>query len=278
MDRSVVAAQRATGAGESTASVAVVSSDAALPQRTADVVAAAGLAFLPCSQDESTVIAEARSVLVIGPDGSEADLWRAAGQLGSAGDVSLPAGSAWLVRGLHDGAVGPMTRRMVVVPVVSAAGGVGASTMAAGLAVTAAAAGLRPLLIDAHLGPAGVDLLLGNTDLGDQWRRRPSSCSASPLMVAGYSPDQIGHEPYRQRRWWLTAWWRRPPSADDRSVPVSRSGSIGAPLAQRCLARVCPVLHSQQPVRFQSPSLSLQVAFMSESCGSGRRVPSKDRW
>lgn len=176
----------------SAAAVAVISEDPVLLERAGDVVAAAGLTLLPCSDTAAPGLPAARTVLVgldavarlrrggvprraealvIGADGQEADLWRGAGDLGCAAAVGLPSGSAWLVRWLHDRAVGPTTRRTVVAPVVSAAGGVGASTLAAGLAVAAARAGLQPMLVDAHPGPAGVDLLLGAERSADHWRR-----------------------------------------------------------------------------------------------------------
>lgn len=174
------------------AAVAVISQDPVLLERAGDAVAAAGLSLLPCQDASEPGIAAARTVLVgidaaerlgrgevprrtqalvIGADGQEAALWRAAGEFGCAAAVGLPSGSAWLVRWLHDRALGPSARRTVIAAVFSAAGGVGASTLAAGLAVTAAQAGLRPLLIDAHPGPAGVDLLLGATEAADHWRR-----------------------------------------------------------------------------------------------------------
>jgi secretion/DNA translocation related CpaE-like protein len=178
--------------GQSRPEVEVVSREASLIGRATDVAAAAGCAVLraddlagvhptravacllgldAADQLARSGLARRSSTVLIGVDGQERLLWQVAGEAGAAGAVCLPSGSAWLVRWLHGRMHGDPDRRCVVAPVVSAAGGVGASTLAAALAVGAAAAGLSPLLVDAHPGPAGVDLLLGDVHVAAHWDR-----------------------------------------------------------------------------------------------------------
>jgi secretion/DNA translocation related CpaE-like protein len=134
-------------------------------------------------------LARSREAVIVGRDGRESELWRAAGDLPVAGAVGLPAGGAWLVHWLR-GLPGAGGAAGVVAALYSSAGGVGCSTLAAATAVSAARGGLRPLLIDAHPGPAGVDLLLGEPEVGDHWSRfagyrghlAPEEMAALPVL------------------------------------------------------------------------------------------------
>ena len=175
-----------------TEQVAMISSDPELIGRVGDAAAAAGLRMLTCPEAGGEIVGRTRAVLVgldaapalvrtgvprrvealiVGSDGDLPALWKMAGDLGAGGAVSLPSGSAWLVQWLHGRVVGPATADSLIAAVFSAAGGVGASTLAAGLAVTAAGCGLQPMLIDAHPGPAGVELLLGDASAAEHWSR-----------------------------------------------------------------------------------------------------------
>ncbi len=172
--------------------VALLSQDPELVARAGDAVAAAGLRLEVCDagtpdqwgQATALLVGEdalermhrtglprSREAVLVGLDGREGQLWRAAGELPVAGVVGLPSGGAWLVHWLQGTPRAGDTANGVVTALYSAAGGVGCSTLAAAVAVTASRAGLRPLLIDAHPGPAGVDLLLGEPDAADHWSR-----------------------------------------------------------------------------------------------------------
>jgi secretion/DNA translocation related CpaE-like protein len=172
--------------------VALLSRDEELARRAGDAVAAAGLrlavvdsaapeqwrrarALLIGEDALETLrrygVSRSREAVVVGLDGREGPLWRAAGDMPVAGAVGLPAGGAWLVHWLRGLPGAGSSVDGVVAALFSAAGGVGCSTLAAATAVTAARAGLRPLLVDAHPGPAGVDLLLGEPEVPDHWSR-----------------------------------------------------------------------------------------------------------
>ena len=86
-------------------------------------------------------------------------VWRLGVLLGADQVVSLPADETALLRGVL-AARTPMGA-VPVVACVPAAGGAGASTVAAGIALTAARAGAETLLVDTDSAAGGLDVLLG---------------------------------------------------------------------------------------------------------------------
>jgi secretion/DNA translocation related CpaE-like protein len=171
--------------------VALITGDQDVVDQVADATAAAGVPLdvglamdmvrqrhraVLIGVDAASGLARARlpgrgAAMLVGSDAAIDQLWKWAGELGAVAAVSLPSGSAWLVQWLHQRSRPEAGLECVVSAVFGAAGGVGASTLAAALAVTASQSGLRPLLIDAHPGPAGVDLLLTTEPVPSPWAR-----------------------------------------------------------------------------------------------------------
>jgi len=116
-----------------------------------------------------------RNVLVIDDPstpmdaGDKAELWTRALAVGAELLIALPGDEPELVRRLRDVADGP-SRQGLVVGVIGACGGAGASTLAIGLALAASAQGDRVLALDADPMGGGLDLHLGAEDLpGVRW-------------------------------------------------------------------------------------------------------------
>jgi secretion/DNA translocation related CpaE-like protein len=108
------------------------------------------------------------SVVLVTTDLDDADVWQHALALGAEQVVVLPDAQEWLVERIAR-TVEPASAGRVIA-VVGAAGGAGASTLAAALAVTAAEVGRRILLADLDPLGGGIDLLLGADDLaGLRW-------------------------------------------------------------------------------------------------------------
>lgn len=97
------------------------------------------------------------------------EIWTMALAIGAEVLLALPGDEHELVRRLRDVAEGP-SRQGLVVGVVGACGGAGASTLAIGLALSASAQGERVLAVDADPMGGGLDLILGAEDLpGVRW-------------------------------------------------------------------------------------------------------------
>jgi len=107
-------------------------------------------------------------VIVLGRDLDDADIWRRAVNVGADHVVFLPDAASWLVDQLASPAVSASPAR--VVTVLTASGGVGASTLAASLSMRAVMRELSPILVDADPLGGGIDLLLGAEDTpGVRW-------------------------------------------------------------------------------------------------------------
>jgi len=114
-----------------------------------------------------------RNVLVLDDQHSsttdQPELWSRALTIGAEGLLVLPGDDHELIRRLRDVAEGP-SRQGLVVGVLGACGGAGASTLAMGLALAASAQGDRVLAVDADPLGGGSDLVLGAEDLpGVRW-------------------------------------------------------------------------------------------------------------
>jgi len=106
-------------------------------------------------------------VYVAGLEAPPAELCGWSTQLGAAVAV-LPEAAGWLSTAMAEAAGVPVGSG-VLVAVRGAAGGVGASTVAAGLAVVGARLGRRVLLVDGDAEAGGIDLVLG-AERVDGWR------------------------------------------------------------------------------------------------------------
>jgi len=107
-------------------------------------------------------------VILVTRSASDED-WRSAVAMGAEHVAALPDAERWLIDRLADGAEGE-SRHGIVLAVVGAGSGSGASTFAASLALAGAARGLRTLLVDVDPCSGGIDLLLGIEDEpGTRW-------------------------------------------------------------------------------------------------------------
>lgn len=107
-------------------------------------------------------------VLVTGEP--SADDWQRAVGLGAEHVACLPDGERWLIDRLADSGEGA-PRNGVLVAVMSAGSGAGASTFAVTTSLAAAARSMRVLLVDADPLGGGLDVLLGIEDAdGVRWR------------------------------------------------------------------------------------------------------------
>ncbi|MDA3021966.1 MAG: hypothetical protein O2943_04760 [Actinomycetota bacterium] len=96
-------------------------------------------------------------------------VWRDAIAIGAEHVVSLPDAERWLIERLAETGEGP-SRQGVVVCVLGACGGAGASTVAAVMATSAQSQSRRVLLIDTDVTGGGLDLLLGAEQVpGARW-------------------------------------------------------------------------------------------------------------
>jgi secretion/DNA translocation related CpaE-like protein len=99
-------------------------------------------------------------VVLVGRDSADAAVWRSAVALGAEQVLFLPEAESALMDLLADSRDFPSVAG-VVVAVVGARGGAGATTAAVAIGTAAAAGGLRSLLVDADPFGSGVDLALG---------------------------------------------------------------------------------------------------------------------
>jgi secretion/DNA translocation related CpaE-like protein len=104
--------------------------------------------------------ARRKSVLLVGRNLDDHEVWRRALDIGADHVVMLPDGETWLVDRIADVAEGAGEPALTV-GVVGGRGGAGASTLACALAVTAARAGRRTMLVDGDPLGGGLDILLG---------------------------------------------------------------------------------------------------------------------
>lgn len=126
-------------------------------------------------------------VFVVGEDADSEDLCRWSVPLGAA-VAPLPSAESWFAAALAD-AVGSRGGDGLLVAVVGASGGVGASTCAAALAMVAADRGLRTMLLDGDQWGGGLDLLLGaEHTTGWRWPRL--------VNASGHLGDLTGQLPH----------------------------------------------------------------------------------
>lgn len=110
-------------------------------------------------------VARRQSVLLIGRDLDDQDVWRHAVDLGADHVLFLPDAEPWLVDRIADAAEG-VAETALTIGVVGGRGGAGASTLACALAVTAAREGRRTMLVDGDPLGGGLDVLLGGERAG----------------------------------------------------------------------------------------------------------------
>jgi secretion/DNA translocation related CpaE-like protein len=103
-------------------------------------------------------------LVLVGQSVDDPAIWRQAVTLGAEHVLFLPDADAWLVDRLAD-SVGA-ARRALVVAVVGARGGAGATSFAVALSLAAAREGRRAMLVDADPYGGGIDLALGAEDVG----------------------------------------------------------------------------------------------------------------
>ena len=107
------------------------------------------------------------ALVLVGTSATEPDVWRQAVTLGAEHVAFLPDAERWLVERFAD-AVSP--RRGVVLAVMGARGGAGATSFAVALALAAARAGRRTMLVDLDPYGGGVDLAFGAEGVeGPRW-------------------------------------------------------------------------------------------------------------
>jgi secretion/DNA translocation related CpaE-like protein len=166
----------------------VVTSDPVLLDDLARIAAAAGVEIDVATDSGSAQGLWAQAPLVVvGPDVSAHDglsrragvlmatgsvddpsVWRRAVQIGVAAVMALPEAEASLIEALAD--TGEGRARAVVVGVVGARGGAGASSLAAALSVAGVRAGLGVALIDLDPLGGGLDVVFGAEDEpGTRW-------------------------------------------------------------------------------------------------------------
>lgn len=108
------------------------------------------------------------SLLLVGTSAADADIWRQAVTLGAEHVVFLPDAEPWLVERFADAA--SPHRRAVVLGIVGARGGAGATSFAVALSLAAARLGRRTMLVDADPYGGGIDLAFGaETVEGPRW-------------------------------------------------------------------------------------------------------------
>ena len=117
-------------------------------------------------------------------------LWRDALALGAEHVVVLPEAHAWLIQRLSEAADGP-SRSGRLVPIVSASGGCGVSTLAVALAVSAQRDDARTILIDGAPDGGGLDLCFGAEALpGIRW---PDLADARGRLSASALDQALPH-------------------------------------------------------------------------------------
>lgn len=107
------------------------------------------------------------SLVLVGSTATDPEIWRQAVTLGAEHVVFLPDAEHWLVERFAD-ATSP--RRGVVLGVVGARGGAGATSLAVALSLAAARLGRRTMLVDLDAYGGGVDLAFGAEGVeGPRW-------------------------------------------------------------------------------------------------------------
>ncbi len=108
-------------------------------------------------------------LVIVGSDPDDAAVYRRAVELHAEHVVFLPQAEAWLLDRFA-GAVGGPGHRALVVAVVGARGGAGATSFAVALALAGARDGRRTMLVDVDPYGGGIDLALGAEDVpGPRW-------------------------------------------------------------------------------------------------------------
>lgn len=108
------------------------------------------------------------SLVLVGPTATDPEIWKQAVTLGAEHVVFLPDAEAWLVERFADAA---SPRRGVVLGVVGARGGAGATSLAVALSLAAARLGRRTMLVDLDAYGGGVDLAFGAEGVeGPRWQ------------------------------------------------------------------------------------------------------------
>lgn len=141
----------------------------------------------------------------------DAGLWDAAALLGGCPVAVLPEAESWLADRLAPRPGPGHTAPAVVVGVVGAVGGVGASTLACWLAADAAADGALSVLVDADPDSCGVDLLLGLESVDAM--RWPDLCGARGVLRGEQLLPLLPQHPDQPGLHWLSwdrgAWARQ---------------------------------------------------------------------
>jgi len=107
------------------------------------------------------------SLVLVGPAVEDPEVWRQAVTLGAEHVVFLPEAEHWLVERFADAS---SPRRGVVLGVLGARGGAGATSLAVALSLAAARLGRRTMLVDLDAYGGGVDLAFGAEGVeGPRW-------------------------------------------------------------------------------------------------------------
>ena len=107
------------------------------------------------------------SLVLVGTSAAQPDIWRQAVNLGAEHVAFIPDAERWLVERFADSA---SPRRGLVLAVMGARGGAGATSFAVALSLAAARLGRRTMLVDLDPYGGGVDLAFGAESVeGPRW-------------------------------------------------------------------------------------------------------------
>ena len=122
-----------------------------------------------CARGLPGILPRRPGLVLVGRDSTDQGLWRDAVAVGAEHVAFLPEAEPWLVTRLAD-SVGSTAASALVVGVVGARGGAGATSLSGALSLAAARTGRRTLLVDADPYGGGIDLALGAECVsGSRW-------------------------------------------------------------------------------------------------------------
>jgi secretion/DNA translocation related CpaE-like protein len=133
-----------------------------------------------CAGTLPGILPRRSGLVLVGRDSSDTGLWRNAVAAGAEHVAFLPEAEPWLVTRLAD-SVGSTAAAGLVVGVIGARGGAGATSLSVALSLAAGRTSRRTLLVDADPYGGGIDLALGAECVsGSRWA---DLASDGPLSV-----------------------------------------------------------------------------------------------